>query len=179
MLVIIGKSASGKTTIEKCLKETEGYSNIVSYTTRPVRNGEVDGINYHYVTEDEFIEKLNNSFLAEHVNNYGNYYGVAKEDCKNSSLVIVEKNGLKQLNDVDDLDICSIYLYVSPITRLKRMWYRKDKLKDIVKRILTDDVKFFGAKRQCTFSVKSKSTKETAIEIDYLYRKYLNGERYD
>ena len=56
MLILVGKSSSGKDTIQKELIKL-GYTPIVNYTTRPPRIGEVDGIAYHFVTQEEFLEK--------------------------------------------------------------------------------------------------------------------------
>ena len=53
MLVIIGKTASGKTTLcEKMIKEY-GFNPIITYTTRPMRKGEEEGKTYHYITDEE------------------------------------------------------------------------------------------------------------------------------
>ena len=54
MLVLIGPSASGKTEIAKILIRDFGMKKLVTYTTRPARPGEQDGIDYHFVTVDEF-----------------------------------------------------------------------------------------------------------------------------
>ena len=55
MIVIIGESASGKTTLQKRFVEANPeYHGVVSYTTRPMRPGEQDGVDYHFVTMDQF-----------------------------------------------------------------------------------------------------------------------------
>lgn len=50
IIVIMGKSATGKDTIYKRLIQELGLSSIVSYTTRPIRSGEISGVEYHFVT---------------------------------------------------------------------------------------------------------------------------------
>ena len=54
MLVIVGESASGKSTTEKCLCALYGYKKIVSYTTRLPRDGEEDGVDYHFISMEDF-----------------------------------------------------------------------------------------------------------------------------
>ena len=58
MIVLIGESASGKSSIERCLVEDYGYNKIVSYTTRPPRAGEVDGIDYHFAYHSGIAERV-------------------------------------------------------------------------------------------------------------------------
>ena len=96
MIVIIGESAAGKSSIEKALVE-HGYNQIISYTTRPKRINEVEDVDYHYISEQDFLNKLKNGFFAEHTlyNNW--YYGIAKEDCIDDSIAVVEPFGFRQL----------------------------------------------------------------------------------
>ena len=64
-ICLIGKSCSGKDTVTKELISM-GYEKIITYTTRPQRNGEIDGIHYHFISEKLFkkmIEDIELSFL--------------------------------------------------------------------------------------------------------------------
>ena len=63
-IVLVGHIASGKTCVAKAL-EKRGYRRIVTYTTRPPREGEIDGKDYHFITEKEFKEKQDKGFFAE------------------------------------------------------------------------------------------------------------------
>jgi len=164
LLVIIGKSSSGKSTVEEILREEHHYNKIISYTTRPMRSGEKNGVDYHYITKEEFkkLDKL--KFFAESTDNYNNYYGISKKDCDENSVVVVEKHGLKQLRD-SGIKIKAFYLYQSPIVRFKRMWKRGDDLKGIIQRILTDDIKFIGARKACDVALKVVDGYEVASAI--------------
>lgn len=64
-IYIMGKSASGKDTIAKILKEKLGIKSYVMYTTRPMRAGEEEGVDYFYTTEDKIEEYRNNGKLIE------------------------------------------------------------------------------------------------------------------
>ena len=48
MIVLVGESASGKSSIERNLVEKHGYNRVISYTTRKPRTGEHDGVDYHF-----------------------------------------------------------------------------------------------------------------------------------
>ena len=56
MLLLVGKSASGKDTVKKELIKM-GMKAVVTYATRPPRNGEIDGVTYHFITKEEFLNK--------------------------------------------------------------------------------------------------------------------------
>jgi guanylate kinase len=80
LLVVSGPSGAGKGTICKALLEKHPEINIsVSATTREPRKGEVDGVNYHFLTKDDFVEKLSEDGFFEHAKVYDNYYGTPKK----------------------------------------------------------------------------------------------------
>ena len=74
-IVISGPSGVGKDTIcEELIKRGNGiYS--VSMTTRKKRNNEIDGVNYFFVSKDEFENKIKDNFFLEYAMYNGNYYG--------------------------------------------------------------------------------------------------------
>ncbi|KAI4292986.1 guanylate kinase [Pancytospora philotis] len=74
-LVITGPSAVGKSTVISYLLGSAYFHLSVSYTTRRPRPWEVDGVDYVFVSEDEFKAKLAEGFFLEHTVFSGNYYG--------------------------------------------------------------------------------------------------------
>lgn len=73
---LMGKSSSGKDTIFKeLLKGPEGFRQIVSYTTRPIRVGEKEGVEYHFVDEQEYTRLLQSGKIIEH-REYHTAYGI-------------------------------------------------------------------------------------------------------
>ena len=58
ILVICGKTASGKNLVRDILVEKYNYNPIITYTSRPPRKGEKQDITYHFISTDEFIEKI-------------------------------------------------------------------------------------------------------------------------
>ena len=64
---VMGKSSSGKDTVYKKLKEQyEEFRSIVPYTTRPIREGEKDGVEYYFVSEDRFCEMKESKKVIEY-----------------------------------------------------------------------------------------------------------------
>lgn len=86
MIVIVGASASGKSTLQKMmLKQNPKMKKVVTYTTRPPRHGERAGIDYHFITEKRYQELLAKDFFVETAEYRGWHYGTAKEDCHDSN----------------------------------------------------------------------------------------------
>lgn len=76
IIVIMGKSASGKDTIyHRLITEMHELHPVVSYTTRPIRVGEKDGIEYHFVTDEEYLQLLEAGKILEN-REYDTCYGI-------------------------------------------------------------------------------------------------------
>ena len=76
LIVISGPSGVGKSTIcAELVKRIEGSSLSISTTTRPKGQGEVEGENYIFLTEEQFEKKVRNEEFLEHAEVFGNYYG--------------------------------------------------------------------------------------------------------
>ena len=79
LIVISGPSGAGKGTICEELFKDENVVFSVSMTTRAPRKGEVDGREYFFVSEEKFVENIENGGFLEHAQTFGNYYGTPKE----------------------------------------------------------------------------------------------------
>jgi len=83
LLVISGPSGAGKDAVLSKIKELKApFDFIVTVTTRPRRPEEKNGIDYHFVSEEEFKKMIVTDELLEHANVYGNWYGVPKKPVK-------------------------------------------------------------------------------------------------
>ncbi len=81
LVVISGPSGAGKGTICKQLLMKMNYLKVsVSASTRKPREGEVEGISYYFIDEEEFIKRINNDEFLEYAKVYGNYYGTPKRE---------------------------------------------------------------------------------------------------
>lgn len=79
LFIVSAPSGAGKTSLVRALVERDhGVRLSVSYTTRPPRPGEVDGIDYYFVDEAKFVEMLARNDFLEHALVYGNRYGTSR-----------------------------------------------------------------------------------------------------
>lgn len=134
--VLMGASGSGKTTVGNYLKDL-GIPEIISHTTRPKREGEIEGVTYYYVTEKEFekIPKVEEVQYGKH------YYGISKEEIdlklKSSDrlFVICDVHGMEQVKSHYPDEVTVIYLYTTIEEMVKRMKNRGDSDENIQLRI--------------------------------------------
>lgn len=97
VFVISAPSGAGKTTlINRLLKSEKRFMFSVSTTTRGKRGGEIDGVDYNFVTRDRFLEMLRNNEFLEWAEVYGNYYGTTIKEIDR-----IKKSGKFPLFDVD------------------------------------------------------------------------------
>ena len=78
IIVISGPAGSGKSTVNRFIRENDDYVFSISRTTRYMRPGEVDGEDYYFVTKDYFMQKLEENDFLEHAEYCGEFYGTPK-----------------------------------------------------------------------------------------------------
>jgi len=79
LYIVSAPSGAGKTSLVKALLDAQPQVRVsVSHTTRPMRPGEVDGVNYHFVSREEFLERLEHDEFLEHAEVFGNRYGTSQ-----------------------------------------------------------------------------------------------------
>lgn len=142
MLVIVGPSASGKTQIVQELIKTYHMEKLVTYTSRAPRVNEVEGRDYHFISKDDFEEKIKNNFFIEYVNYNNNYYGTSFSDLGENKVVILEPSGLKHYITHARNEVVIVYLKCSKEVLRLRMLKRLDKEGDIKVRLNSDDLVF-------------------------------------
>ena len=134
---LIGVSGSGKSTLAKSSNLLE----LVSHTTRAIREGEVNKVNYHYIDIDEFNDIHNAGGFIEYTGYNGNYYALSKEVVEKAIedirdyIVVVDLNGYKQLKQLYKNKVTGIYIKSNLWQNIGRMMKRKDKWSNIVDRI--------------------------------------------
>ena len=110
MLVLSSPSGAGKTTLSKKIQQSDNTFRIsVSHTTRKARANEVDGVDYHFVSEEKFKNLLKENAFYEHSKIFGNYYGTSK-----TSVDDIVKNKCNVLFDIEMLGMTKIYLAQCP-----------------------------------------------------------------
>ena len=155
MLVIIAKTASGKDIIVNELISKHGFRKCVTYTTRPMRDGEKQDITYHFITEDDFKQKIRENFFAEYKSydtEFGIwYYGVALEDVENAddkTVIILTPDGYRDVIKKVKNKPKSIYIYANNSTIKERLINRGDDPKEAQRRLEHDNIDFKGVETE-------------------------------
>ena len=161
MICILGKTASGKTSIVNKLVKLHNMKQIITYTSRPIRKNEKHDVTYHYISEDEFKQKILEGFFAEwkmYNTELGIwYYGTALKDIEEAdknSIIILTPAGYKDVSEKFSKDMfISIYIYADDSTILKRLKSRGDNENEAVRRLQHDSIDFEGIENEVDYIV--------------------------
>lgn len=153
IFAVMGKASTGKDTLTKMLSETLELPIALSFTTRPMRVGEKQGVEYNFISDDDFWDLHGCDLLAE----YTSYevasgetwhYGLTKEELEKAEyvLVIVNPDGFKQLTEIYGDKVCSILIDAPADVRIKRYLDRdivtEEKAEECCRRFLADNKDF-------------------------------------
>lgn len=175
MIVLVGESASGKSSIEKYLVDNYKYNKIISYTTRPPRSGEVDGVDYHFISVEQFKSLNEQGFFAEKAEYRDWYYGVAKEDCTDDKVAVLTPHGLRQVSKIEDINVISFYINVPRRDRLIKILQRGDSVDESYRRNLSDVGMFDGIQDEVTFVVNNEQYRKSVSEMAEQILFYINN----
>lgn len=158
LYVLIGKSATGKDSIYKRLLENEelALKEVVLYTTRPMRENETDGVEYHFVTESKLVElRIAGKVIEERCFNTigGPWYYFTVNDgkmnlAKSDYICINTLVGFNQMKSYLGSDkVKPIYIEISDIELIKRAIKREEKqvipnVAELCRRFLADNTDF-------------------------------------
>lgn len=166
MIVLVGKSCSGKDSVAKILCSM-GYSRVATCTTRPMRMGEVDGIDYYFITQSEFMNMIEKGDFAE----YREYetekglwlYGSRINDYKYATekVIILTPEGLVNIRKkYPNLPIIAIYLAVPNKELKRRMMSRAnisgEDIKEVKRRYKADKKNFRHIKKYVDYVVNNE-----------------------
>ena len=148
VVAIMGKAGSGKDTILRALvnKFPDRYNEIVSCTTRPPREGEQEGVNYHFLTVEQFTEKVLNGDMLEATEFNNWHYGTALSSLSKDKINVGVFNpqGIRCLMEDKLVDLTAYYVRTSDKERLIRQLNREENpdIKEIIRRFSTDEQDF-------------------------------------
>lgn len=178
IIILCGKSASGKDTITQKLKDILGYEFIISTTTRPIREGEKEGDPYYFIKNDKFVELIENDKLIEYrtyntlINNVPDvwYYGVPKASISNNNsyIGVLDIVGLDGFKEHFGDSVISFYIHVDDKERERRAMKRGgfDK-SEWDRRMIDDNIVFANdvISKKIDHVVTNESINKTVINI--------------
>ena len=153
----MGKSSSGKDTIFKKLKEKLNFNTYIMYTTRPIREGEKEGITYHYISNEKmqrYIEGKEKEKLIEYrtyqtVHGPWTYATIADEQFQSDKnmLMLGTLESYEKMKNVFKNELIPIYIEVEDGLRLERAIKRErqekePKYTELCRRFLADSKDF-------------------------------------
>lgn len=151
IIALFGEAGSGKDYIQKAVMQTiwgkTHFNQIISCTTRPPREGERDGIDYHFISSaEEFFNFENMQKWIEFTNFRNWWYGTSIDHLSKDKINIGVFNiaGIKSINEDEEMECFPIYIKTYPKIRLLRQLQREIKpdCDEIIRRYLADKKDF-------------------------------------
>ena len=125
LVVLSGPSGVGKTAISEKVIERGHYVRAITATTRSPRDGEQDGIDYHFLSREAFEERLGEGGFLEYAEVHGNLYGSPRADIEKQQqpahavLLLIDVQGAKTLRE-QDVDALHVFLEPPGLEELQR-----------------------------------------------------------
>lgn len=150
IIILCGKAGSGKDTIVKelCEDYPNKFTRVVSYTTRPPREGEKEGIDYHFINSAQMAQKIIENEMIE-VAEFNKWFYGTSVDCfqeNKINLMVLNPIGIENMLDYPGLNarINVIYIDCNNKIRLMRQLTREENpdVKEIIRRYGTDELDF-------------------------------------
>lgn len=147
VIAVVGKTNSAKDTIAKYLKENYGVPAVVSYTTRPMRNYEVNGIQHYFVDDERMSEIVENDDIIAYTKNEMTgiqYCATVQALTADSVVYIINPDGIHWFNEngTNAVEMRSIYVYAEETDILNRGIRRGDNPEVLVKRLESERDEF-------------------------------------
>lgn len=146
IIAICGKAGAGKDTLLREIVSKYKVHDIISCTTRPKREGEIEGADYFYLTREDFLKKVMNDDMLEATSFNNWFYGTMKQglDKEGWNIGVFNPEGIEYLCANPDVETSIFYLDVKDKIRLIRQLDREvdPDVHEIIRRFSTDEKDF-------------------------------------
>jgi guanylate kinase len=185
LFVVSAPSGAGKTTLCDALRQTPDFVYSVSCTTRPPRAGEIEGDDYHFLSQPDFARRVEESQFLEYASVHGHYYGTLRKpliaNLQNGVdvLIDVDIQGAAAIRAFDDATIrqalCDVFIMPPDLDELRRRLTKRgtETPEQIETRIITA-AREMELWRDYRYTIISKSMEEDLQK----FRNIMGAERY-
>lgn len=147
LIALCGPAGSGKDAVfNKVIEKSDSLNKIIGSTTRPPREGEIEGVNYFYLTNQEFIDKIINRDMINYEIFREWQYGTERKAYSDdkTNIGVFNPKALMSLLQEDDFNIYIVFIEVNAKTRIMRQLNREENpdVKEIARRFLADESDF-------------------------------------
>lgn len=185
LFVVSAPSGAGKTTLCDALRQTPDFVYSVSCTTRPPRAGEIEGDDYHFLTEKDFLARVDAGAFLEYANVHGRYYGTTREPLISNLqngvdvLIDVDIQGAAAIRNADDETIrralCDVFIMPPDLDELrKRLTKRGTETPEQIETRIVTAAREMELWRDYRYTIISKSMEEDLLK----FRNIMGAERY-
>lgn len=172
MIILVGASASGKTATALMLQSKYGLVKAITSTTREKRVGEVNGVDYFFLSRQDFLDKKKKSLFVETTLYNGNFYGCGIDQVGDNKIIVLDPNGLHAFKALNDDHVISFLIVCDEKIREKRMHDRGDKLEKISQRLENDSIDFDDMKIGKTDFIVHTDNLSIEEVADLIYKDY-------
>lgn len=180
MICIYGRGCSGKDSIATEIVKEHNIPRSVTYTTRPMRNGEKDGKDYFYITNEEFDKKIEDGFFAETTEFntcFGIWkYGSSKDSYKTDSVIILNIDGVRKVKNMNIPNAVFVYVDSDDYLIKERFITRGDDPKEAERRYLADKRDYKDAIDLADFTINNNGKVSLKLIADSIVSAYY-GKR--
>jgi guanylate kinase len=183
LIVLSGPSGVGKGTVRRYLEQDPSLHLVysTSMTTRQPRNGEKDGVDYYFVSKEEFEKHIEKGDLLEHASFVGNYYGTPAEEVERlrnegkNVLLEIEVQGAQQIAQKVE-DVVSIFLTPPSMDELEnRIRKRASEPEEIIQERLAKAEKEMKLVSQYKYTVCNEDPQLAADMIKAIIKKHMSA----
>ncbi|WGI36539.1 guanylate kinase [Mesomycoplasma lagogenitalium] len=171
LIILAGPSGVGKGTVENILFADEKLKNILklscSATTRKARQNETDGIHYYFISEEDFLKKIENNEFIEWNKHFNNYYGTLYSEIKK-----INKEGYLPLLEIETVGALNIMKYYNDKNKKNAVisiFLAPPSLDELKTRI-----KNRGTENQDEIDIRIRKAEEEIAEMDKFIHKIVN-----
>jgi guanylate kinase len=177
LFIVSAPSGAGKTSLLKALVEVDLEINVsVSHTTRAMRPGEQDGVDYHFVDQDRFLEMIGEGAFIEHAKVFDNYYGTSESELRRrlaqgQDLVLeIDWQGARQVRERMPEAVSIFVLPPDPQALHDRLSARGQDSEAVIERRMRDAQNEMSHYGEFDYLIVNKEFDQALVELQSIVR---------